>query len=245
MSDIHGNSWALEAVLDDARARGLDGIVNLGDCFYGPLDPAGTAELLAGLDAPTALGNEDAILLEHPSAHPGSPSVDFTRSRLAAEVLDWIRGLPVTIVAFDSLFAFHGTPERTDEYLLHEVVERGVLLRGSGALTQRLAAYDQPVVLCGHGHKQMSVRLPDGRLVVNPGSVGCPAFSDDTPLPHSMETGSHHARYSIVSEDSGRWTVEEIAVDYDREVAARAAERNGRPEWAHWLRTGRAVITDG
>jgi 3',5'-cyclic AMP phosphodiesterase CpdA len=42
ISDIHGNSWALDAVLEDINQRGIDQIVNLGDCVYGPLDPAGT-----------------------------------------------------------------------------------------------------------------------------------------------------------------------------------------------------------
>ncbi|MEL7151833.1 MAG: metallophosphoesterase family protein, partial [Pseudomonadota bacterium] len=37
ISDIHGNSDALRAVLDDIKRRGVDQIVNLGDCFSGPL----------------------------------------------------------------------------------------------------------------------------------------------------------------------------------------------------------------
>ena len=36
ISDIHGNRRALEAVLDDIDGRGIDRIVNLGDCLYGP-----------------------------------------------------------------------------------------------------------------------------------------------------------------------------------------------------------------
>ena len=37
LSDIHGNRWVLEAVLDDIRRRGIRDLVNLGDCLYGPL----------------------------------------------------------------------------------------------------------------------------------------------------------------------------------------------------------------
>ena len=40
ISDIHGNTWALEAVVDDLDSRGIQTVLNLGDSVYGPLDPA-------------------------------------------------------------------------------------------------------------------------------------------------------------------------------------------------------------
>ncbi len=58
------HAFALEAVLADARARGLTRFVNLGDTFYGPLDPVGTWRILRELDIPTVLGNQDRLLLE-------------------------------------------------------------------------------------------------------------------------------------------------------------------------------------
>ena len=60
-------------------------------------------------------------------------------------------------------------------------------------------AIAQPVVLFGHDHLPALLSLPDGRLLVNPGSVGLPAYRDDLPFPHAMEAGSAHARYSIVT----------------------------------------------
>lgn len=41
ISDVHGNRWALEAVLHDVRERGIPRMVILGDCVFGPLDPPG------------------------------------------------------------------------------------------------------------------------------------------------------------------------------------------------------------
>jgi len=38
IADIHGNHLALEAVLADIRAQGIEEIVNLGDFFSGPLE---------------------------------------------------------------------------------------------------------------------------------------------------------------------------------------------------------------
>jgi Icc-related predicted phosphoesterase len=52
VSDIHGNIWALEAVLADAKDAGADLVVNCGDILSGPLEPSATADLLASLSLP-------------------------------------------------------------------------------------------------------------------------------------------------------------------------------------------------
>ena len=44
IADVHGNHLALEAVLADIRAQGIDDIVNLGDMASGPLDARRTME---------------------------------------------------------------------------------------------------------------------------------------------------------------------------------------------------------
>jgi hypothetical protein len=44
------------------------------------------------------------------------------------------------------------------------------------------------------------MRLDDGRLVVNPGSVGLQAYDDDHGHPHVMENGTPHARYAIAEQ---------------------------------------------
>jgi diadenosine tetraphosphatase ApaH/serine/threonine PP2A family protein phosphatase len=85
------------------------------------------------------------------------------------------------------------------------------------------------------------LKLPDGGpLVVNPGSVGCPAYADpDGDPPHVSEAGTPHARYAILTLDGSLGArVEMIALPYDHEAAARRAEANGRPDWARALRTG-------
>ncbi|OFD75668.1 hypothetical protein BWGOE8_34840 [Bacillus mycoides] len=46
ISDIHGNSHALKAVLKDISRRKVEMIINPGDSVYGPLDPLGTIEIL-------------------------------------------------------------------------------------------------------------------------------------------------------------------------------------------------------
>jgi len=95
------------------------------------------------------------------------------------------------------------------------------------------------VVLCAHSHVPRVLRRSGGGLVVNPGSVGLAAYTDDQPYPHAMESGSPHARYAVLSHTERGWTVEQVAVAYDWSRAAEAARERGRPDWAEWIETGR------
>jgi hypothetical protein len=53
-----------------------------------------------------------------------------------------------------------------------------------------------------------------------------------------IETGSPHARYALFERGAAGWHVTLRAVAYDWEGAAQRADQEGRPDWAHTLRTG-------
>ena len=216
-------------------------MLNLGDCLYGPLDPRGTAELLIARDIPTVRGNEDRLIVAPPGEAGGCPTLSFVLSRLDAEHLRWLESLPPTRATDDRLLLCHGSPRDDTEYLLFEVTPEGRRRREPEQVQALLPPAGEALVLCGHDHLQRTVALPDGRLVVNPGSVGLPAYADDQPQPHAMEAGTPHARCSLLRPARDAWEVEHLRIDYDWSAAAFAAERNGRPDWAHALRTGRAV----
>jgi predicted phosphodiesterase len=239
LSDIHGNRWALEAVLDDIHRRGIRAMVNLGDSLYGPLDPAGTAQILLELDMPTVRGNEDRIILDAANQHPDAPSLMFVQSSLKPEHRRWLQELPLTAIAYEDFFLCHGTPEKDNEYLPREVTALGCRLLPAAAIGLKIKSVAQPIVLCGHDHLPTRLRLPNGRHVVDPGSVGLPAYRDDRPFPHAMEAGSAHARYSIVTRLRSGLDVANIAVTYNWQNAAAAAKKNGRPDWAEYLGSGR------
>ncbi|MEO1088081.1 MAG: metallophosphoesterase family protein, partial [Acidobacteriota bacterium] len=208
MADVHGNIWALDAVLEDASTRGVDRWLNAGDCVYGPLDPAATARRLRGLDAVTVRGNQDRELLTP------QPAADATR-RFIDDALDiadrtWLHTLPTSAWS-GPIFMCHGTPRSDIEPLLEHIGPHGVELRGSEGIRERLgdiqADSELEVVVCGHTHVPGLVQLPDGPLVLNPGSVGLPAYTDVSPYPHAMEAGSPHARYAIVERGAAGWIV--------------------------------------
>ena len=181
IADIHGNRWALEAVLHDIQRRGIHQIVNLGDNLLGPLDPAGTANLLIALSIPGIRGNDDQVLIS-PSGELSATQA-YVRERLTPAHINWLRTLPATVVIADDLFLRHGDPFSDETYLLEEVSANGVFLRDTQAIAASVAGVAQPVVLCGHSHLPRTIFLPEGKLIVNPGSVGVPAYTANEPYP--------------------------------------------------------------
>lgn len=239
LADVHGNSWALDAVLADIRRRGVTEILNLGDSLFGPLDPAGTAERLLALDAPAVRGNQDRALFAPVPGAPSSPTWAFTRERLEDRHIAWLEAQPATLHLEAGVFLCHGTPDSDEEVLVEDIREAGVFLKPAEALEARMAPFGASLVLCAHSHVPRTVWA--GSLgIVNPGSVGLPAYTAENPHPHAMESGSPHARYALLRRLDMGWQVEHVAVPYDWTAAAEAAERNGRPDWARWIRTGRS-----
>ena len=137
----------------------------------------------------------------------------------------------------------HGTPGSDLQYLLETVVPNGLRVATDDEVTQRLAGLQTELLLCGHTHLPRDRRLGTLRIV-NPGSVGLPAYDDIHPHPHVVETGSPHARYAVVERLADAWRVSLRAVAYDWETAARQAEANGRGDWADALRSGRVGRTE-
>lgn len=225
ISDIHGNRLALEAVLADIERRGADLTVNLGDMVSGPLEPARTADLLFECDLPSVAGNHEHYLI----ANAGLSRVDsFARAALTPAQLDWLAALPNTLAINNELYLCHGTPKDADAPWLDSWMhERSFTLPSEAVVTAAAEGLDFPVLLCGHTHIPHTVRLRDGRLVVNPGSVGL-----------QMNYGSPDARYAMVERHGGAWSVSFQAVPYDWGAAGQQAVDNG---FAHW----RDVLTGG
>jgi hypothetical protein len=170
----------------------------------------------------------------------------FAAARLSAAQRDWIAALPPSLWLTDDVFCCHGTPTSDIDYFLETVVDDadrggcGVRAATLDEATVRAGAVHAPLIVCGHTHQARCVALADGRLVVNPGSVGLQAFDSEHPYAHRVEAGSPHARYAIAEQRrDGRWQVELRHLPYDWEPVAQHAERHGRGDWADALRSGR------
>lgn len=237
ISDIHGNIGALEAVLADAASRGVDFIVNLGDILSGALFPRETADRLMALQLPTICGNHERQILTS-ERHEMGLSDGHAADSLRPDQVEWLSGLPTQMRLHRDILLVHGTPTSDLIYLLETVTDCGLREATQGEIRRRIGSTDARLILCGHSHIPRIVKLDGGPLIVNPGSVGLPAYSEEEPYPHLVETGSPNARYAIARNRDGMWSADLMAVEYDWEAAALVAERNGREDWARALRTG-------
>jgi diadenosine tetraphosphatase ApaH/serine/threonine PP2A family protein phosphatase len=238
IADVHGNYLALEAVIADIRARGIDEIVDLGDMASGPLDARRTMDALMALDAVHVLGNHDRYLIDRPPEKMGSWDRP-AHAQLDASHLDWLRKIPPTRVFRDKVFLCHATPANDQLYWLETVLRDGTVRMASREAIEEVATgITQSLILCGHTHIARAVRLADGRMVVNPGSVGSPGYRDVHPYPHVIEAGTPDARYAILELAGDEWRVTFRHVPYDHQAMAALARRNGQPELASALATG-------
>jgi putative phosphoesterase len=237
LADIHGNLPALEAVMADLASRHVDQVVTLGDHLSGPLLPGETAAFLMQQSWVQIAGNHERQLLSYDLATAG-PSDRYSYPLISDKQFAWLRSLPPIAEIDGGVLLCHGTPRSDLEYLL-ETVEMGrVRLATAAEIAQRTDGVIAPVVLCGHTHVPRAVRTGKGQLLVNPGSVGLPAFDDTKPSYHVVETGSPDARYALLENQTSGWTAALLSVSYDFEPMARLADQHSRPDWAHALRTG-------
>lgn len=241
LSDIHGNLAALEAVVADLRRRGVQQVVNLGDSLSGPLLPWETAQFLMAQEWVHLAGNHERQVLHLKPADlkpADQGGVDhYTRAQLGAPELAWLASLAPRLAYGDEVLLCHGTPDSDVTYFLESVDSGGLRAASAADIAGRLGNVTASLVLCGHTHIARSVRSAD-TLIVNPGSVGLPAYDDDLPYHHLVENGSPDARYAIVERRAGQWHSELLTVPYDHQAMARLARLRQREDWAVALETG-------
>lgn len=241
LSDIHSNSFALKAVVAHAREQGATQFINLGDILYGPIAPKQTYDLLQSLNAVTISGNQDRQIFQATQSEIDSnPTMQFILDDLGDEPISWMKTLPFDLQISNNIYACHGTPNDDLVYLLEETRSGLPLLRDDQAIIDLLAGNDSPIILCGHTHIPRCVEVSTGQLIINPGSVGMPAYTDDEPYLHSMETYSPLASYALLTgANNTQWNVALHKVSYDFAAAAELAALRERHDWVHFLTTGR------
>lgn len=227
LSDIHGNLPALEACVADATRMRCTAFANLGDIASGPLWPSETVEYLMARNWPTIAGNHERQATGQEEA---GETDRFARARLNEAQLAWMASLPRDMTLPNDVRCHHARPGNDLEYLLEDKIDGKMRRASEDDVVARLAGERYPLFLHGHSHLQRDVTLPDGRRIVNPGSVGLPSYfegeAEDDP----------RACYAILEGHA----VEMRHVAYDHSAAASKAEREGFGKWARNLRVGRA-----
>src|SRR6202453_4933326 len=241
VSDIHGNLFALDAVLADIERRGVDLIVNLGDIVPGPRLTRETAERFMALGLPTIRGNHERQVLTLDPARMG-PSDRYAFDTLGSAERGWLTALPSVLSLEGDVFLCHATPDSDVDCYLEDLVECELRRAPLRRIEERTKGCRASLIFCGHSHIPRLVQMSTGQMIVNPGSVGIQAYEGHDPGPHRVEMGAPHARYAVAERRENRWAVDFFAVAYDWEAAARLAERRGRQDWVRALRTG--FVTD-
>src|SRR6266853_835123 len=189
LTDIHANLEGLATCLKDARARGYDDTLVLGDIVgYGP-DPNAVIQMVRDMK-PKAIvrGNHDKVALGLNQAdgfHAAArAAAHWMLESLTDENRAWLVSLPMVPTIIDGdLEICHGAPFDEDAYIFDELDAR-----------HAFEAATAPLCFYGHTHFAVVFRLvkdlldiigpPDGetaltidphaRYLVNPGSVGQP-----------------------------------------------------------------------
>lgn len=209
--DIHGNLPALDAVVDDAQARGTDRFLLGGDYAAFGAWPLECLRRLRELDVEVWIRGNWERWGAAPDAAPDTEVVQgaatAVREALGAGLVEELAALPAQAEVDGALFC-HASPISDMEPFAREADADG-----DGQL---LAGVTQRRVVFGHTHVQFRRTTTAGIELVNPGSVGLPW------------DGDVRAAYATIDDDEA---LELHRVDYDVELAAGALDAIDAP-WA-------------
>jgi putative phosphoesterase len=233
ISDVHGNLYALEAVLKDIAGKGINLVYCTGDLVgYGPR-PNEVIELVRRHKIHTVMGNyDDAIgnmrlicgcdYKDEKSLRLGEISVAWTKETTTEKNKQWLRELPAEIKLSASgleILFVHGSPRALNEYLYEDTGEK--------YLNELLAENNVNVLVCGHTHLPYVKSISKG-YVVNAGSAGRPKQGDPDVTYAVIETGWEKGLKAEI-----------VKVPYSYEKTAGEIENAGLPaEFAEVIRTG-------
>ena len=239
LSDIHGNSIALDAVLADiARLGGVDGYWILGDFVALGHDPVGVLERVTQLPELVCMrGNTDRYVFaeERPFPNVSDAAVDPSLVARIVEMnasfgwtqgvvtatgwLDWLADLPLdfatTLPDGTRFLGVHAAPGTDDGAGLHPGLAESEM-----AATLDIVPAD--LICVGHTHEVMDVWV-NSRHLINLGSVSNPKAPD------------LRASYAILTADSHSHEIRHHYVEYDRQAVLAALEQIRHP--------GRAFIS--
>jgi predicted phosphodiesterase len=236
ISDVHGNRVALEAVIADGVARGVDSWWVLGDVVAIGPEPVATLELVANLpDVVVTRGNTERYVLTSDRPPPSRDDVlarpelfdvfvqveasfAWTRGALASHGwLDWIARLPLEcrseLPDGTRVLGVHASPGLDDG--------AGITPhRPQDELRVALAEADADIVCAGHTHQATDRQVGDVRAI-NLGSISNPIVDDP------------RATYALIDADRHGHRIEHRRVAYDTALFLDRLDRSGHPAAAY------------
>lgn len=243
LSDIHGNVTALEAVLADVDARGIERVLHLGDVAgKGPRGSQALALVRSRCEA-SVRGNWEAYLSAQDE--PWSEELAWWRAELSEEDRAWMRTLPgaidlelggrrirllhaSAIDEFTRVRAVHTPEEFAGMFENTPFTADCRVLDGGDWATQ---GSEPSIVIYGDIHAGYH-EVAGAHTLVNTGSVGNPL---DEPT----------ASYLVLEDTESSFSVQHVRVPYDIEAEIAVAERLGMPGRAAYAIELRTAVYRG
>lgn len=231
ISDIHGECFALDQVLQDIRRQGIEQVVCLGDALQGGSQPAETVARLRALNCPVVMGNADAWLISGEETSAGEETSEQQRAvrawslaQLSESDIAFIQQFRPTIEipleAGKTLLCFHGSPRSFNEIILPETPD--------DVVRQYLGGSTATLFTGGHTHTQQMRRLGNS-WYFNPGSVSLAYNWELSDFPHRRMRIDPWADYAIVTSEGTTLGITFRHVPFDVNELARIIRASGRP----------------
>ena len=239
ISDVHGNTMALDAVLADIDSLGIKTVFHLGDIVgYGD-DGAECLRVMQKRGIQSVQGNHDGNIRppRDPEMRPEAQvALEREFNQMDEAAVNALLALPERLIVEDTLIFVHGSLTGRDEYILNNTAVR--------ENNELMATTFSGLHICffGHTHLPMFIR---GRLVdmefriprtvrlaprqaylINPGSVGQPR--DRNP----------QACYGVYDHAKQEFSIRRIP--YDIEAQQERMRRAGLPDKL-WMRLALGV----
>ena len=225
LSDIHGNTSALEAVLDDAKAETVDEYWLLGDILMPGTGRRRILDLLADLPITArVLGNwEDSLWrglhrkldLTKASHRYLLRQCQYILEEISPEEIEDLHNQPMQVHRRFGDLTVGITHHLPDKNWGRELIHTGKQEDFDRLVTEPHAS----IAVYGHIHQQFLRYGSDGQLILNPGSIGQPFFLD-AGLRKDLR-----AQYMILEfDEAGLADVDFRRVDYDVEAELQLAK---------------------
>ena len=225
LSDIHGNTSALEAVLDDAKAETVDEYWLLGDILMPGTGRRRILDLLADLPITArVLGNwEDSLWrglhrkldLTKASHRYLLRQCQYILEEISPEEIEDLHNQPMQVHRRFGDLTVGITHHLPDKNWGRELIHTGKQEDFDRLVTNPYAS----IAVYGHIHQQLLRYGSDGQLILNPGSIGQPFFLD------AQLRKDLRAQYMILEfDETGLSDTDFRRVDYDVEAELQLAK---------------------
>ncbi|MBT3273952.1 MAG: metallophosphoesterase family protein [Spirochaetales bacterium] len=242
LADIHGNSPALKAVIEHQRQFDTHLVIVAGDLITDCPDSNEVVSMIASLENCMVIaGNREEYLRQFDGADQDEwrrrkqwSSFVWASDSLYKENRTFLADLPTQMsvqIGSSNLRIVHGSPNYSNDHLYPETKK----------IAKIMQEIPEGILVCGHTHEQWSTRL-NGKIALNPGSVGV-HFNRDSNAEYSLlEFGGDHSQVAIKHQQ----------VPYDVEETISRFTKTGliehSPVWSHTiiqsLKTGKNITME-